>query len=170
MTNTNEGNLFVNQTDVFMDASTYAGESRHGGSDSHMPNFLHVTKTHFMSMASTRSRYGEFVPPAMHGMDISYYFPSTSPITSPITLQNPRFSAAFSQSFLSFVFSLNPHNKINPREDITPPWPMYPIADMGMVFNKTAVGNGNDVHPVQVDDGLLQRCSFRESLGALTGQ
>ncbi|KAJ4501272.1 hypothetical protein C8R41DRAFT_197461 [Lentinula lateritia] len=75
------------------------------------------------------------IPPAIHGMDISHYFPSlnivpsrsTGPITSRITFQNPHFSAVFSQSFLSFVISLDPNNKINPREDITPPWPMYPL-------------------------------------------
>ncbi|KAJ3874649.1 hypothetical protein F5051DRAFT_455127 [Lentinula edodes] len=135
-----------------------------------------------MSMASTRSRvnsvtkaatinsHSAAIAPAIHGMDISYYFPSTGPITSPITFQSPHFSAAFSQSFLSFVISLHPNNKMNPWEDMTPPWPMYPIADMEMVFNKTAVGNGTDIHLVQVDDGLLQRCSFWESLGALAGQ
>ncbi|KAJ4493108.1 hypothetical protein C8J55DRAFT_586279 [Lentinula edodes] len=191
MTNTNEGNLFVNQTDVFMDASTYAGQlfPKLGSKqkkrsteailwfgDYSQPTILICPSFYMLNAfrehgfntfkaASTNSR-SSVIPPAMHGMDISYYFPSTSPIT----FQNPRFSAAFSQSFLSFVISLDPHNKINPREDITPSWPMYPIADIGMVFNKTAVGNRNDVHPVQVDDGVLQRCSFRESLGALTGQ
>ncbi|KAJ3804799.1 hypothetical protein F5876DRAFT_82597 [Lentinula aff. lateritia] len=44
------------------------------------------------------------------------------------------------------------------------------VADMEMVFNKMANGNGTNIHPIQVDDGLLQRCSFWESLGALTGQ
>lgn len=78
--------------------------------------------------------------------------------TGPISFQNPRFSAAFSQSFLSFVISLDPNVKVDPREDITPPWPMFQVANTEMVFNKTAVGNVTNIHPVRVDDGLLERC------------
>ncbi|KAF5309277.1 hypothetical protein D9758_018952 [Tetrapyrgos nigripes] len=48
-----------------------------------------------------RSFKGEFaVPPATHGMDIQYYFP-TGFTSSPF--QNADFQKAFSQSFLAFA-------------------------------------------------------------------
>ncbi|KAJ3916723.1 Alpha/Beta hydrolase protein [Lentinula edodes] len=198
ITNTNEGNDFVDQTGVVMNTSIYAGQlfpkfgsaqdnevakqyaglgttlnqinNIMGDSIFKCPSFfmLNAFHEHGFNTFKVRATILEIpaIPPALHGMDVNYYFPSTGPIS----FQNPRFSAAFSQSFLSFVISLDPNVKVDPREDITPPWSMFQIANTEMVFNKTAVGNGTNIHPVRVDNGLLERCSFWDSVGALTGQ
>ncbi|KAJ4480186.1 Alpha/Beta hydrolase protein [Lentinula aciculospora] len=192
VTNMNEGPLFVDQTGVIMNTSIYAGQlfpkfsveqenevakqyaglgttldqinDIMGDSIFKCPSFYLLSAFHAHGFNTFK---GEFaIPPAFHGMDVNYYFPSSGPIS----FQNPAFSAAFSQSFLSFVISVDPNDKVDPQEDITPPWLMFPAADTEMVFNKTAVGNGTDIHPVRVSNSLLERCNFWESVGALTGQ
>ncbi|KAJ3743975.1 Alpha/Beta hydrolase protein [Lentinula detonsa] len=192
VTNMHEGNIFVDQTGVVMDTSTYAGQlfpkfgpeqnnevakqyaglgttlnqinNIMGDSIFKCPSFFMLSAFHEHGFNAFK---GEFaIPPALHGMDVNYYFPNSGPIS----FQNPRFSAAFSQSFLSFVISQDPNDKLAPSEDITPPWLMFPITETEMVFNKTAIGNGTDIHPVRVNNELLERCSFWESVGALTNQ
>ncbi|KAJ3841175.1 Alpha/Beta hydrolase protein [Lentinula raphanica] len=192
VTNTHEGTLFVDQTGVVMNTTTYAGQlfpkfgpeqddavskqyaglgttlnqinNIMGDSIFKCPSFFMLNAFHEHEFNAFKGQFA--IPPATHGMDVNYYFPSTGPIS----FQNPQFSAAFSQSFMSFVISQNPNDKLAPSEDITPPWLMFSTAGTEMVFNKTAAGNGTDIHQAPVNAGLLERCSFWESVGALTGQ
>ncbi|KAF7359803.1 COesterase domain-containing protein [Mycena venus] len=64
-----------------------------------------------------RAFKGEFaIPPALHGMDKSYYFPGDSPPP----FNNAAFIDAFAQSFTSFIINLDPNIKVDPTT-ITPP-------------------------------------------------
>ncbi|KAJ8083128.1 hypothetical protein PM082_008997 [Marasmius tenuissimus] len=109
---------------------------------------------------------GEFaLPPALHAGDIAFYWPT---LGAPITFNNTDFINAFAQSFTSFAVSLDPNVKIDPST-ITPQWDLYSTGDTEMVFNKT-VDEQPDVLQITTDEELLQRCSFWESVGALTGQ
>ncbi|KAJ7781741.1 hypothetical protein DFH07DRAFT_764767 [Mycena maculata] len=91
--NTDEGVIFVNQSAVL--------ES---------------------SLRRFRCRAGEYaVPPAQHGDDIFYYFPSFSLLDDGISFNNTAFIDTFDGGFLSFVANLNPNAKLLPA--ITPEWP-----------------------------------------------
>ncbi|KAE9401270.1 alpha/beta-hydrolase [Gymnopus androsaceus JB14] len=79
--------------------------------------------------------------------------------TGRLIFPNASFSAAFSQSFLSFVISLDPNDKLDPAHDITPPWKMFFNGNTEMIFNIT-VDNQADVHPIVRGEAFLERCSF----------
>ncbi|KAI3615376.1 cephalosporin esterase, partial [Moniliophthora roreri] len=85
--------------------------------------------------------------------------PVTNPSTrigAPVSFNNTDFLKAFSQSFLSFVISQNPNNKLD-ASNITPPWRLYNQGQTEMMFNKTA-DNLPDVRPVTTGRELLERC------------
>ncbi|KAF5336306.1 hypothetical protein D9758_014477 [Tetrapyrgos nigripes] len=188
VTNTNEGLIFVNQTanqnttfyaeqlfpnfGIQQDRETarqYAGL----GSQLNQINLIQgesifICPTYYLLNAfSGRSFKGEFaVPPATHAMDIQYYFP-TGFTSSPF--QNADFQKAFSQSFLAFAISLDPNSKFD-RTNITPRWNKYSAGNTEMVFNSTNDGSAADIHTISTNRALLERCSFWESVGQLTGQ
>ncbi|KIK58006.1 hypothetical protein GYMLUDRAFT_171652 [Collybiopsis luxurians FD-317 M1] len=191
VTNTNEGVIFVNQTGVVMNTATYAGElfpkfsqaqkaevakqyanvggSTLGAINNIMGDSILKCPSYYLLNAFHEHGFNVFkvsIPPALHGMDGYYYFPHTGPISVP----NAPFQASFSQSFLSFVISLDPNKKVDPKDDITPPWKMFSNGSTEMVFNVTIVSNTTDIHSTMTDPGLLERCSFWESVSALTGQ
>ncbi|KIK58008.1 hypothetical protein GYMLUDRAFT_45569 [Collybiopsis luxurians FD-317 M1] len=192
VTNTNEGVDFVHPG-VVMNTATYAGElfpkfgqaqeaevakqyANVGGSTlgaiiDIMGDSIFKCPSYYLLNAFRERGFnvfkGEFaIPPALHGMDVNYYFPHRGPVSFP----NASFQASFSQSFLSFVISLNPNDKVDPKDDITPPWKTFFIGNTEMVFNVTAIGNTTDIHSTMTDPRLLERCSFWESVSALTGQ
>lgn len=80
-----------------------------------------------------------------------------APGVGPITFRNATFLAAFSQSFLSFVISMDPNDKLDSMADITPPWTTFPDGNIEMIFNKTA-DNQTDIHPIVRDSEFLERC------------
>ncbi|KAJ7476916.1 Alpha/Beta hydrolase protein [Mycena galericulata] len=122
-----------------------------------------------------RSFKGEFaIPPATHGSDVLYYFPSTlidfpeATAGFPPVYNNTAFVDAFVQSFTSFAISLDPNVKVDPTT-ITPKWNKWDIGQTEMLFNKTE-SNEPVVKPVTTSDALLERCRFWYSVGNLTGQ
>ncbi|KAL0578555.1 hypothetical protein V5O48_003456 [Marasmius crinis-equi] len=188
VTNTNEGDLFVNQTATPFNASQYSAELfpkldpqdtamaaqlyASLGSDLTQENLImgeaiFICPTYYLLNAfQNQSFKGEFaLLPALHASDIAFYFPT---LGAPITFNNTDFINAFAQSFISFAISLDPNVKVDPT-NITPQWNLYSMGDTEMVFNKTAE-NLPDVHAITTNEDLLARCSFWESVGALTGQ
>ncbi|KAJ8083149.1 hypothetical protein PM082_009018 [Marasmius tenuissimus] len=193
--NTNEGEIFDQQTASPSNASQYATElfpkltlqdaARVAelyadlGSDLTQANLIlgesvFVCPTYFFANAFNGHTYmGEFaIPPAAHGQDLPYYWPSyltlsPSPVL-PEIFDNTEFVNAFAQSFASFAISLDPNVKVDPS-NITPQWNLHDISIDKMVFNKT-VDNLPDVRPVKTDKDLLARCSFWASVSARTGQ
>ncbi|KAJ7476923.1 Alpha/Beta hydrolase protein [Mycena galericulata] len=122
-----------------------------------------------------RSFKGEFaIPPATHGSDVLYYFPSIAidfpAVTAafPPVFNNTAFIDAFAQSFTSFAISLDPNVKVNPTT-ITPKWNKWEIGQTEMLFNRTD-SDEPVVKPVTTSDALLERCRFWNSVGNLTGQ
>ncbi|EEB91272.1 hypothetical protein MPER_10398 [Moniliophthora perniciosa FA553] len=184
VTNADEGSSFVNQSDP-LNATFYAsqvfpklGENETSAIGAAYANLgdpitqdnlimtIFVCPTYFLLNAfQNRSFKGEFaLPPAVHGLDVDYYFPTGKTLS----FNNTAFLNAFSQSFLSFVISLDPNVKVDPA-NITPQWSLYSDGNTEMKFNKTA-DNQPNVTTVATDDNLLERCSLWESLGSLTGQ
>ncbi|KAJ7503346.1 alpha beta-hydrolase [Mycena galericulata] len=123
-----------------------------------------------------RSFKGEFaIPPATHGSDVLYYFPSIAidfpELTAgffPPKFNNTAFVDAFAQSFTSFAILLDPNVKVDIKT-ITPKWNTWDIGRTEMLFNKTDSGEPV-VKAVTTSDGLLERCRFWNSVGNLTGQ
>ncbi|KAL5483591.1 hypothetical protein ACEPAI_8823 [Sanghuangporus weigelae] len=106
-----------------------------------------------------RSHKGLFaIPPGQHGNDVAYYFPGT---TGP-PFQNAQFSASFAGSFMAFVKFGDP-NMHPVADDITPTWSVFNSGNTEMLFNRTEDFQA-DVRPFTTDSGLLQRCSFWESV------
>ncbi|KAJ7149819.1 Alpha/Beta hydrolase protein [Mycena crocata] len=96
---------------------------------------------------------GEFaLPPALHGDDVWYYFPTTFPPP----FNNTAFIDAFAQAFTSFAISLDPNVKVDPAT-ITPRWKLWDRGHVEMLFNKTEGGVAS-VHPIKTSNALLERC------------
>ncbi|KAF9064188.1 Alpha/Beta hydrolase protein [Rhodocollybia butyracea] len=185
ITNTNEGNIFVNQADP-MNASIYASTlfPKFGPQQAEqtaqlyadlgtplvqnnliMGDSIFICPTFYLLSAFPKSSWkGQFaIPPAIHGEDLTYYFTSQG---TP-SFNNTQFLQAFQGGFLAFVVSQNPNDKIVPT--ITPSWELYSEANTEILFNQT-VGNEPDVQVTPIPNGQLSRCNFWESVGALTGQ
>ncbi|KAF7294720.1 hypothetical protein MIND_01009300 [Mycena indigotica] len=183
MTNTNEGIIFVSSA-VEYDVAGYTrnllpalspnqSESvarAYGSLGSSleqvyaiMTEFTFVCPTYYALPAfSGKSYKGQFaVPPALHGDDISYYFPSFHGFGTP----TPRFNSsdfinAFVGGFLSAAVHLDPNVKLSPN--IAPVWPKWTTARHEMLFNKTdfTVPRPKIVAD-QVDQALLDRCEHK---------
>ncbi|KAF7311955.1 COesterase domain-containing protein [Mycena indigotica] len=185
VTNAFEGTAFVNQSAVIT-ASKYsmglfpkfgpAEEQRVGslyaplGNDLFQVNAVQgesifICPSYFVLQAfAGRSWKAEFaVPPALHGQDVAFYFPSTSPPS----FNNQAFINAFAQSFTSFIISLNPNVKVSTT--ITPLWSPFNEGNTEMLFNRTVAGTPQ-VQPIRTNSALLARCSFWNGVGHLTGQ
>ncbi|CAK5281957.1 unnamed protein product [Mycena citricolor] len=205
VTNEFEGTIFVNTTIAMPNvtaytlelfpkvdleeaktvASIYAGL----GTDTFqveaiMGESIFICPTYYLldAFPKDHSFKGEFaIPPANHGDDLNYYFPSSNPPP----FQNTDFINAFAQSFTSFIVNLDPNKKIN-ASTITPSWSSYSVGRAEMLFNRTAAGDPV-VHTIVTDPALVARCrcvparliviqcvdvpqSVWSSLGASTGQ
>ncbi|KAL0960003.1 hypothetical protein HGRIS_011655 [Hohenbuehelia grisea] len=105
------------------------------------------------------------VPPAGHGNDLSYYFPSTN---GPLSFNNTAFATAFSGVFLDFARFFNPNVKSGPT--ITPHWDSWTVSQrVEMLFNRTEAG-APDVREISSSQDQLRRCQFWESVSANTAQ
>jgi hypothetical protein len=93
------------------------------------------------------------VPPALHGEDVAFYFPSSVSIV----FNNPAFISSFAESFEAIVMSLNP-NAHPEFSDVTPHWAAWsPGKTTEMVFNVTSAGQPV-IQPSTTAADLLQRC------------
>ncbi|KAJ7314649.1 hypothetical protein DFH08DRAFT_972689 [Mycena albidolilacea] len=112
-----------------------------------------ICPTYFLLHAfAGRSFKGEFaIPPAVHALDVEYYFPSL--LTDFPDLTVPIFNnTAFVDAFA-----------------ITPKWNKWDVGQTEMLFNKTDT-DAPVVRPVKTDDALLERCRFWQRVGDLTAQ
>ncbi|KAJ3970094.1 Alpha/Beta hydrolase protein [Lentinula raphanica] len=171
ITNSNEGNIFVNALNPITNVSLYASTlfPEFGWQQANETAELYANlgtplqqDQLIMEAFGNDAWKGEFaVPPATHGADVEYYFPSIGVPPFP----NPNFLAAFQGGFLSFVVSQNPNDKIDAT--ITPSWDLYSNGNTEMIFNRTA-GYQPDIHADNTDTSLLQRCNFWNNLGTFT--
>ncbi|KAE9388041.1 alpha/beta-hydrolase, partial [Gymnopus androsaceus JB14] len=193
VTNTNEGVILVDATGMVMNTSIYAGKlfpkfgaaqdievaQQYTGLGPTLDQIIAIMgdsilkcPSYYILNAFHQRNFSAFkasIPPAIHGLDIPYYFPIIeAPAELAMTFPNKTFSAAFSQSFLLFVVSLDPNDKIDPSDDIMPPWTVYSIEQTEMVFK--TVNNQTDIQMIMTDPTFLERCRFWESVGELTGQ
>ncbi|KAL0567354.1 hypothetical protein V5O48_014639 [Marasmius crinis-equi] len=114
---------------------------------------IFICPTYFIANAfGNRSFKGQFaVPPALHGDDVNYYFPTGR---TP-SFNNTDFQKALSESYLAFVISLDPNAKFD--SNITPEWNKFSDGQSEMLFNKTSA-NAPDVRVITTDQALLERC------------
>ncbi|KAJ7681346.1 Alpha/Beta hydrolase protein [Mycena rosella] len=130
---------------------------------------LFICPTYYLLRAfSGRAFKGEFaVPPATHGVDSLYYFPSLVSMFDIPVFNNTAFTNAFAQIFTSFAISLDPNIKVS--DTITPRWDKWYKGNTEMLFNKTETDLPL-VGPITTSEALLERCRFWDSVGDLTGQ
>ncbi|KAJ7132402.1 Alpha/Beta hydrolase protein [Mycena epipterygia] len=190
VTNSHEGNIFVNQS-VEYEVAQYVRElfPLFGAKESAsvasvyqslgspldqvnaiMGESIFICPTYRLLKAFKRDSYkGEFaIPPATHADDVVYYFPSFTEIPTPARFNNTAFINAFTQGFLSFAVNLDPNIKLRPI--ITPVWRKWSLAaDSEMVFNRTEVG-APWIAAAPPSDALLSRCEFWHSVRDLTAQ
>ncbi|KAK0196594.1 Alpha/Beta hydrolase protein [Armillaria mellea] len=193
VTNTNEGALFVDGstadivqvpeylTQLFPNLSTQNRDiavAKYSGlgtpieqATAIMGESIFICPTYFLLRGFRgRAFKGQFaIPPAGHGDDVPYYFPSMNANDVP-SFSNTDFDKAFPESFLAFVVSLDPNDTFEPT--ITPTWNRFSFQQghqIEMRFNKTESGDPA-VLPFTTLEDLLDRCSFWESVGPEIGQ
>ncbi|KAJ7442644.1 Alpha/Beta hydrolase protein [Mycena latifolia] len=189
VTNSNEGTIFVNQS-VEYDVAQYArnlfplfGTSEGAavasiyqslGSPLDQVNAIlgeatFICPTYRLLHAFPGESYkGEYaVPPALHGDDVLYYFPSFSEFGSTLQFNNTAFRTAFAQGFLSFATNLDPNVKLVPS--IAPVWRKWSGAHTEMIFNRTEL-DMPWIAAAPTSPALLERCDFWHSLRNLTAQ
>ncbi|KAJ7134871.1 Alpha/Beta hydrolase protein, partial [Mycena epipterygia] len=179
VTNAHEGNLFVNQSVEYdvahKESAAVASVYRSLGSpldqvNAIMGESIFICPTYGLLNAFPGDSYkGEYaVPPALHGDDVFYYFPSFSLPGSQLQFNNTAFINAFTQGFLSFAANLDPNTKLRPS--ITPVWQKWSLAaDAEMVFNRTELG-APWIAAAPTSRALLSRCEFWKSVRHLTAQ
>ncbi|KAK0211204.1 Alpha/Beta hydrolase protein [Desarmillaria ectypa] len=136
-----------------------------------MGDSIFVCPTYFLLRGfKGRAFKGQFaIPPATHGSDVSYYYPSMNVNGLP-AYNNTDFDKAFAESFLAFVMSLDPNETFEPT--ITPSWQPFSFQQghqVEMRFNRTQAGDPA-ISPFNTPGDLLDRCSFWESVGSEIGQ
>ncbi|KAF7327249.1 Carboxylic ester hydrolase [Mycena kentingensis (nom. inval.)] len=194
VTNTLEGNMFVNQSSgATANATQYAlnlfpnlqpaqaarVKNLYAGLGTPLEQqgaiqgeAIFICPTYYLLRAFRNKAFkGEFsIPPALHGFDLTYYFPSLAPFI-PLLFPNRDFIDAFAQSFSAFVMSVDPNVPVHPHAPtILPKWKTWAQGrgEVEMLFNRT--GDDPDVRLVRTDEKLLERCAFWESVGEYTGQ
>ncbi|KAK0211206.1 Alpha/Beta hydrolase protein [Desarmillaria ectypa] len=136
-----------------------------------MGESIFVCPTYFLLRGFKGKTFkGQFaIPPASHGSDVPYYFPSLSSFVVP-TFNNTDFARALAESFLAFVVSLDPNETFEPT--ITPFWKPFSFRQgrqVEMRFNRTETGDPA-ILPFTTPEDLLDRCSFWEIVGPEIGQ
>ncbi|KAG2111829.1 Alpha/Beta hydrolase protein [Suillus clintonianus] len=187
MTNSHEGNIFVDQSTT-LDVADYVkmlfpnfGSAQAAGavtmyqdqgSNVNQANLvmgesIFVCPTYdLLKVFGQRAWKGEFaIPPGLHATDVSYYF--TSYGGGP-AYNNSQFITAFSNSFMAMVMSNTPDDRYSPG-DITPSWKSWPHGSTEMMFNETSVGVP-DVYTFKTDKALLERCAYWRSVSAYSVQ
>ncbi|KAF7327277.1 Carboxylic ester hydrolase [Mycena kentingensis (nom. inval.)] len=132
--------------------------------------FICPTYPLLRAFKDARAFKGQFsVAPAIHGLDLEYYFPSLATDVPPFTLpsaffNNSAFIDAFAGGFERFASSGSPGGGIAGGWT---PWTRED--DREMVFAVDADGRPA-VQMSPTDAGLLRRCAFWESLVGSIGQ
>ncbi|KAG1753521.1 Alpha/Beta hydrolase protein [Suillus paluster] len=185
ITNSHEGNMFVNQSTT-LDIADYVktrfpnfGSAQVAGavmtyqdqgSNIDQANLvtsesLFVCPTYYLLKAfGKRAWKGEFaIPPGLHGQDIAYYFTSPGP-----AYNNSQFITAFSNSFMAMAMFETPNDRYTPG-DTTPFWNSWRHGPTEMMFNQTSAGVP-DVYTFKTDMALLERCAYWRSVSAYTVQ
>ncbi|KAK0463607.1 Alpha/Beta hydrolase protein [Desarmillaria tabescens] len=187
VTNTNEGGLFVDSSIAgTVQVSQYLTQLFPNLSSQHrdvavtkysslgtpieqvtaiMGESIFVCPTYFLLRGFLGSSFkGQFaIPPAGHGDDVAYYFPSMNANGVP-PFNNTDFDKAFAEYFLAFVMPLDPNETFEPT--ITPAWKPFSFEQghhVEMRFNKTATDHPA-IFPFTTPEDLLDRCSFWESV------
>ncbi|KAF8801565.1 alpha/beta-hydrolase [Phlegmacium glaucopus] len=185
VTNAFEGTVFVNQNTAstvqiadyvsqlypnFGTAQINAAVAQYAGlgtnifqADAIMGESIFICPTYYLLRGfNSRGFKGEFaVPPALHGQDVAFYFPGGN-----LANISP-FGKSFSESFLSFVKTLDTNIKSD-SADITPTWQLWEGSNE-MLFNVTAAG-APDIRAITTSSALLSRCAFWESVAAFSAQ
>ncbi|KAF5361006.1 hypothetical protein D9756_005124 [Leucocoprinus leucothites] len=170
-------NYLANLFPEFGDAQVTAGTAQYANMGTPlqqavaiMGESIFICPTYFMLRAFRNKAFkGEFaVPPAGHGEDVIYYFPNMNAGVFP-PFNNTIFINNFAQSFLNFAISLDPNVKWDPANTV-PQWSKWSEERrVEMLFNKTDA-NVPVFRSITTADGLIERCNFWESVGALSGQ
>ncbi|KAJ3568627.1 hypothetical protein NP233_g5589 [Leucocoprinus birnbaumii] len=128
-----------------------------------------ICPTYLLLRAFDKGFKGEFaIPPALHGNDVLYYFPTAIGDVSP-PWNNTEFRNNFSQSFMNFVLAMDPNVKWDPSNSL-PEWPTWTEGKRAeMLFNRT-VSDVPVFRRVETDEDLLRRCDFWERMSAFTSQ
>jgi carboxylesterase type B len=187
MTNSHEGNIFVDQSTT-LDVADYVktlfpnfGSAEVAGAVTLYQNYgsnvnqanlvmgesIFVCPTYYLLLAfGERAWKGEFaIPPGFHGTDIAYYF--TSYENGP-PYNNSQFITAFSNSFMAMAMFETPDDRYT-LGDITPSWRPWSYDSTEMKFNETSAGVP-DVHTITTDSALLERCAYWLNVSAYSGQ
>ncbi|KAG2751792.1 alpha/beta-hydrolase [Suillus brevipes Sb2] len=187
ITNSHEGNIFVDQTTT-LDVADYVktlfptfGSAQvagavamyqNQGSNVNQANLvmgdsIFVCPTYYLLSAfGERAWKGEFaIPAGLHGTDIAYYF--TSYQNGP-AYNNSQFITAFSNSFMAMAMSNTPDDRYTPG-DITPSWRPWKQGLEEMMFNETSAGVP-DVYTFKTDMTVLERCAYWRNVSAYSAQ
>ncbi|KAJ7653507.1 Alpha/Beta hydrolase protein [Mycena rosella] len=189
MTNANEGALFVNPS-VEYDVAQYVQQlfplfgAKEGAAaaaiyaslgspldqvNAIMKESIFVCPTYSLLGAFPGTSFkGEYaVPPALHGDDVFYYFPSFIFPGSMLQFNNTDLITAFRNGFLSFAVNQDPNAKLVPS--ITPAWRKWSAGQTEMIFNRTE-GDEPSITAAPTDPALISRCAFWKSLRQLAAQ
>ncbi|KAG1875719.1 Alpha/Beta hydrolase protein [Suillus subluteus] len=187
MTNSHEGNAFVDQS-MTLDVADYVktlfpnfGSAKVAGAVTMYENYgsnvnqanlvmgesIFVCPTYYLLLAfGERAWKGEFaIPPGLHGSDVAYYF--TSYGGGP-PYNNSQFITAFSNSFMAMAMFETPDDRYTPG-DITPSWTSWQYDLTEMKFNKTLAGVP-DIYTFKTDSALLERCAYWLDVSAYSAQ
>lgn len=187
MTNSHEGNSFVNQSTT-LDVADYVktlfpniGFAQAAGvvmmyqnygsnvnrADLVMGESIFVCPTYYLLSAfGERAWKGEFaIQPGLHGNDVAYYFTSFS---GGPAYNNSQFITAFSNSFMAMAMSETPDDRYTPG-DITPSWRPWRSDLTEMMFNETSAG-APDIYTFKTDSALLERCAYWQDVSAYSAQ
>nr|GAT44231.1 predicted protein [Mycena chlorophos] len=128
---------------------------------------------YLLDVFPNKSYRGQFaIPPALHGQDVPYYFPSfvADPSLPVPFYNNTDFLKAFQTGFLSFAVNYNPNEKL--VETITPEWPLWSVEKRElMVFNQTEGVNPQPAVGLQtLGADVLARCELWRTLRVETSQ
>ncbi|KAF5342611.1 hypothetical protein D9611_001408 [Ephemerocybe angulata] len=186
LTNSNEGTLFVNPNVTSIEdyiaallptlpseqvktaASQYSGSgSAAEQAASVYGESLFICPTYNLLRALNGKVYkGEYaVPPALHGDDLFYYFPTASE-TGP-SFNNPDFVNTFAGLYLDFAVTGKP-NANRPGSLLPPTWPTWSEGSpKQVVFNRT--GDAPAIALENSPDALLERCRYWDSVAESIG-
>ncbi|KAF5342486.1 hypothetical protein D9611_001410 [Ephemerocybe angulata] len=128
---------------------------------------LYVCPTYtLLRSLGNRGYKGHFaVPPATHGADVAYYFPSSLEGGPPF--KDPQFIATFAGALLDFAVTQSPNAAR--QGSLLPAWPRWSEANRKeMVFNRT-----DDSPAISIVDSLpalQERCRYWDTVAQFTGQ
>ncbi|KAG0695772.1 Alpha/Beta hydrolase protein [Suillus ampliporus] len=188
VTNSHEGNIFVNQS-MTLDIADYVktlfpnfGSAQVAGAVMMYQNqgsnvdqaILAMSEStfvcptyHLVKAFGERGWKGEFaIPPGVHGSDVKLYFTSLPYYPESPTYNNSHFQTAFSNSFMAMAMYETPDDRYTPG-DITPSWNSWRNGYTEMMFNETSAGVP-DVYTFKTDMALLERCAYWLNVSAYT--